>query len=244
MACLTELFRPLCCMTFGNPINNLKNPSTGELKICRIRRVLLSLRGRCNAPAPSAFAGSVEGEEEVFIFIERVKKGDIHVRFFELDQDEERVWEELAEFQEGDVHHQYAIAFKTPRWILAESPSPSSLPPSGIGTSTSLMTWESSSSCTVRPTGPCPIPRPSASSRPARRGKSSLELVQAPQLAPSIREAGVPGATNPLSQTHRTLLLAQAGQESPPDGAADRHALPAAARREWRGRARGRGQWQ
>ena len=37
------------------------------------------------------------------------------VRFFELDQDEERVWEELAEFQEGDVHHQYAIVFKTPK---------------------------------------------------------------------------------------------------------------------------------
>ena len=88
-------------MVFSNPINNLKNPSTGELKICRI----------------SAFAGSVEGEEEVIILIERVKKGDIHVRFFELDQDEERVWEELAEFQEGDVHHQYAIVFKTPKWL-------------------------------------------------------------------------------------------------------------------------------
>jgi len=94
------IYRPLCVMAFSNPINNLKNPSTGELKICRI----------------SAFAGSVNGDEEVFIFIERVKKGDIHVRFFELDQDEERVWEELAEFQEGDVHHQYAIAFKTPKY--------------------------------------------------------------------------------------------------------------------------------
>ena len=50
------------------------------------------------------FAGSVEGEEKVFSFIKRVKKGDIYVRFCELDQDEERVWEELAEFQEGDVH--------------------------------------------------------------------------------------------------------------------------------------------
>ena len=60
------IYRPLCPMAFSNPINNLKNPSTGELKICRI----------------SAFAGSVEGEEEVIILIERVKKGDIHVRFF------------------------------------------------------------------------------------------------------------------------------------------------------------------
>eukprot|EP00092_Neocalanus_flemingeri_P044045 GFUD01048705.1.p1 GENE.GFUD01048705.1~~GFUD01048705.1.p1 ORF type:complete len:778 (-),score=189.68 GFUD01048705.1:74-2407(-) len=94
------IYRPLCSMAFSNPINNLKNPSTGELKICRI----------------SAFAGSVNGGEEIFIFIERVKKGDIHVRFFELDKDEERVWEGFAEFQEGDVHHQYAIAFKTPAY--------------------------------------------------------------------------------------------------------------------------------
>jgi len=92
------IYRPLCSMAFSNPINNLKNPSTGELKICRI----------------SAFAGSVNGGDEIFIFIERVKKGDIHVRFFELDKDEERVWEDFGEFQEGDVHHQYAIAFKTP----------------------------------------------------------------------------------------------------------------------------------
>jgi len=94
------IYHSLCPMVFSNPINNLKNPSTGELKICRI----------------SLFAGSVEGEEDVFILIERVKKGDIHVRFFELDQDEERVWEKLAEFQEGDVHHQYAIVFKTPKY--------------------------------------------------------------------------------------------------------------------------------
>jgi len=94
------IYRPLCSMAFSNPINNLKNPSTGELKICRI----------------SSFAGSVNGGDEVFIFIERVKKGDIMVRFFELDKDEERIWEDFGEFQEGDVHHQYAIAFKTPAY--------------------------------------------------------------------------------------------------------------------------------
>ena len=74
----------------------VQNPSTGELKICRL----------------SAFSGHVTGGEEVFIFIERVKKGDIQVRFFELDSNEERTWEEFAEFTEADVHHQYAIAFK------------------------------------------------------------------------------------------------------------------------------------
>jgi len=94
------IYRPLSPMTYSDTINNLKNPSTGELKICRI----------------SACAGTCEGEEEVYIFIERVKKGDIRVRFFELNEDEEKVWEEMADFQEQDVHHQYAIAFKTPRY--------------------------------------------------------------------------------------------------------------------------------
>ena len=83
-------------MAFTNAINNLKNPSTGELKICRI----------------SAFSGSVVGGDEIFIFIERVKKGDIEVKFFQLDENEERSWEARACFTEGDVHHQYAIAFK------------------------------------------------------------------------------------------------------------------------------------
>jgi len=94
------IYIPLCAMAFTNPINNLKNPSTGELKICRI----------------SAFSGSVSGGDEIFIFIERVKKGDIQVKFFQLDDNEEKVWEEFAEFTEGDVHHQYAIAFKTPAY--------------------------------------------------------------------------------------------------------------------------------
>merc|ERR1719445_2159181 len=94
------IYYPLCSMAFTNAINNLKNPSTGELKICRI----------------SAFSGSVTGGDEIFIFIERVKKGDIEVKFFQLDENEERSWESKAQFTEGDVHHQYAIAFKTPAY--------------------------------------------------------------------------------------------------------------------------------
>ena len=90
------IYYPLCSMAFTNPINNLKNPSTGDLKICRI----------------SAFSGIVTGGDEIFIFIERVKKGDIQVRFFQLDEHEERTWQADAHFTEGDVHHQYAIAFK------------------------------------------------------------------------------------------------------------------------------------
>ena len=32
-------------MAFSNPINNLKNPSTGELKICRIRWAIIIFKG-------------------------------------------------------------------------------------------------------------------------------------------------------------------------------------------------------
>ena len=90
------IYYPLCNMAFTNSINNLKNPSTGELKICRI----------------SSCHGSVAGGDEVFIFIERVKKGDIMVRFFQLDENEDRVWDADAHFTEADVHHQFAIAFR------------------------------------------------------------------------------------------------------------------------------------
>jgi len=96
------IYYPLCSMAFTNAINNLKNPSTGDLKICRI----------------SAYTGSVTGGDEIFIFIERVKKGDISVRFFQLDENDERGWEADAHFTEGDVHHQYAIAFKTPPYEI------------------------------------------------------------------------------------------------------------------------------
>ena len=89
------IYYPLCSMAFTNAINNLKNPSTGDLKICRI----------------SAYTGSVTGGDEIFIFIERVKKGDISVRFFQLDENDERNWEADAHFTEGDVHHPEAAAF-------------------------------------------------------------------------------------------------------------------------------------
>lgn len=94
------IYRPLCPMIYSNAINNLKNPSTGDLKITRVSRI----------------SASVLGGTEVFIFIERVKKDDIRVRFFEENEDDERVWQAFADFTENDVHHQYAIAFKTPAY--------------------------------------------------------------------------------------------------------------------------------
>lgn len=38
------------------------------------------------------------------------------MRFFELDENDEVVWEDFGKFSEGDVHHQYAIALRTPEY--------------------------------------------------------------------------------------------------------------------------------
>lgn len=39
---------------------------------------------------------------------------NIQVRFYEMNENDELVWEDLGKFTEADVHHQYAIALKTP----------------------------------------------------------------------------------------------------------------------------------
>lgn len=37
---------------------------------------------------------------------------NIQIRFFELNDDEQEVWQGWGKFSELDVHHQYAIVFK------------------------------------------------------------------------------------------------------------------------------------
>lgn len=76
----------------------LESALTGELKIVRM--------DHCNSPA--------KGQREVFILVERVTKKNIKVRFYELDDDDTVVWEDYGKFSDLDVHHQYAIVFKTP----------------------------------------------------------------------------------------------------------------------------------
>uniref|UniRef100_A0A182QGU8 RHD domain-containing protein n=1 Tax=Anopheles farauti TaxID=69004 RepID=A0A182QGU8_9DIPT len=91
---------PLCEPVYSNAINNMKSALTGELKICRL----------------SSTVSGVEGGEEVFMFVEKVCKNNIKIRFFELDEYDQEVWHDMAVFSEADVHHQYAIAFKTPAY--------------------------------------------------------------------------------------------------------------------------------
>lgn len=93
-----NIMRPITSPVYSNPINNLKSALTGELKICRIDK----------------FTSSCEGGEEVFIFVEKVSKKNIKIKFFELNDDDIEVWTDYGRFSELDVHHQYAMAFRTP----------------------------------------------------------------------------------------------------------------------------------
>merc|ERR1711974_109043 len=52
-----------------------------------------------------------DGGKKVIILCEKVSKEDIKVRFYDYNG-----WEEWADFGAGDVHKQYAISFKVPRY--------------------------------------------------------------------------------------------------------------------------------
>lgn len=92
-----------------------------ELKICRM----------------STKVGSAAGNDDLFMFVEKVSRGkisminhfvqkiifqwnfkktleNVKVRFYELDDHDRLIWEDYGRFTEADVHHQYAIALKTP----------------------------------------------------------------------------------------------------------------------------------
>ncbi|XP_030761906.1 nuclear factor NF-kappa-B p110 subunit isoform X2 [Sitophilus oryzae] len=92
------IYRPICEPIFSHGINNLKCALTGDLKIVRM--------DHCTS--------QVRGGKEIFLLVERVTKKNIKIRFYQLDDDEQEIWEGWGKFSELDVHHQYAIVFKTP----------------------------------------------------------------------------------------------------------------------------------
>ncbi|XP_048516880.1 nuclear factor NF-kappa-B p110 subunit isoform X3 [Dendroctonus ponderosae] len=91
---------PICPPIYSHGINNLKCALTGDLRIVRM--------DHCTSPA--------KGGQEIFLLVERVTKKNIQIRFFELNDDEQEVWQGWGKFSELDVHHQYAIVFKTPMY--------------------------------------------------------------------------------------------------------------------------------
>ncbi|XP_075993589.1 nuclear factor NF-kappa-B p105 subunit isoform X2 [Genypterus blacodes] len=83
----------------SEPIYDSKAPNASNLKIVRMDHT----------------AGCVSGGEEVYLLCEKVQKDDIQVRFFEED-DSGVTWEALGDFSPTDVHRQFAIVFKTPKY--------------------------------------------------------------------------------------------------------------------------------
>ncbi|XP_008215383.1 nuclear factor NF-kappa-B p100 subunit isoform X1 [Nasonia vitripennis] len=95
-----DVLIPITEKVYSRPINNLKSALTGELKICRIDK----------------HTSSCEGNEEVWLLVEKVGKKNIKVIFYEVDEKDNTIWSAEGRFSELDVHHQYAIVFKTPSY--------------------------------------------------------------------------------------------------------------------------------
>ncbi|CAL8106454.1 unnamed protein product [Orchesella dallaii] len=90
--------RMLCPAVVSNPIQHNKSTQTGELRIVRIDK----------------HASCCTGDEEVFILVEKVDKHNIQVKFYQENDQGQEIWKAYGKFSKLDVHHQYAIVFKTP----------------------------------------------------------------------------------------------------------------------------------
>ncbi|KAM8848359.1 nuclear factor NF-kappa-B p105 subunit isoform 2-T2 [Synchiropus picturatus] len=82
------------------PIYDSKAPNASSLKIVRMDRT----------------AGCVSGGEEVYLLCDKVQKDDIQVQFYEEDDSGYVIWQALGDFSPTDVHRQFAIVFKTPKY--------------------------------------------------------------------------------------------------------------------------------
>ncbi|XP_014211651.1 nuclear factor NF-kappa-B p110 subunit isoform X2 [Copidosoma floridanum] len=93
-----NVLHPVTDKIYSRPINNLKSALTGELKICRIDK----------------HTSSCEGNEEIWLLVEKVGRKNIKVKFYEVDDRDNVIWDAEGRFSELDVHHQYAITLRTP----------------------------------------------------------------------------------------------------------------------------------
>ena len=60
-------------------------------------------------------SGPVNGGKETLLFCDKINKDDIQVRFYE-EKNDQLLWEGFGDFQPSDVHKQYGICFRTPRY--------------------------------------------------------------------------------------------------------------------------------
>ncbi|XP_078405874.1 uncharacterized protein LOC144685340 [Cetorhinus maximus] len=84
----------------SDPIYDSKAPNASSLRIVRMAKT----------------AGSVMGGDEVFLLCDKVQKDDIQVRFYQEDESG-HIWEAFGKFGAADVHRQFAIVFKTPKYF-------------------------------------------------------------------------------------------------------------------------------
>ncbi|XP_067852430.1 nuclear factor NF-kappa-B p105 subunit-like isoform X2 [Heptranchias perlo] len=84
----------------SEPIYDSKAPNASSLRIVRMAKT----------------AGSVVGGDEVFLLCDKVQKDDIQVRFYQEDESG-HIWEAFGKFGAADVHRQFAIVFKTPKYF-------------------------------------------------------------------------------------------------------------------------------
>ncbi|KAM4050081.1 nuclear factor NF-kappa-B p105 subunit isoform 2-T2 [Anomaloglossus baeobatrachus] len=81
------------------PIFDSKAPNASNLKIVRMDRT----------------SGCATGGEEIYLLCDKVQKDDIQIRFYEEDENG-HIWEGFGDFSPTDVHRQFAIVFRTPKY--------------------------------------------------------------------------------------------------------------------------------
>ncbi|XP_051900898.1 nuclear factor NF-kappa-B p105 subunit-like [Pristis pectinata] len=94
----------------SDPIYDSKAPNASNLRIVRMDRT----------------AGCVVGGDEVYLLCDKVQKDDIQVRFYEEDENG-GIWEAFGNFGPTDVHRQFAIVFKTPKYRDVDISKPASV---------------------------------------------------------------------------------------------------------------------
>ncbi|XP_025071439.1 nuclear factor NF-kappa-B p105 subunit isoform X4 [Alligator sinensis] len=104
--CFTRRLDPV----ISDPIYDSKAPNASNLKIVRMDRT----------------AGCVTGGEEIYLLCDKVQKDDIQIRFYEEDENG-GMWEGFGDFSPTDVHRQFAIVFKTPKYRDVNITKPASV---------------------------------------------------------------------------------------------------------------------
>ncbi|RZF41443.1 hypothetical protein LSTR_LSTR000157 [Laodelphax striatellus] len=95
---VNQQYIQICDPVYSQPINNMKSHVTGQLRICRLSR----------------FYSSCEGGDEILLFVEKVGKNNIKLRFTEFDDYGNEIWRDYA--THVDVHHQFGISCRCPKY--------------------------------------------------------------------------------------------------------------------------------